>query len=202
MIRSLLTRPDPPTSIPTRRRRLRPDGAATVLDYTRDDASALGPYDVVFDAVGRRKTSPLKEAAKNALTPTGTFISVDDRLPWFRRNDLLRLKDFAEAGALKPAIDRRYPLERIAEAHRYVEQGHKKGNVVITSRLSRWIARVRYRRRAGVASVRILARHSCGVIVASWPCSVAANTSSRIANRNGNSSAAFGRAASSSAAIF
>jgi len=107
-------------------------GADTVLDYTKDEASALGRYDVVFDAVGRRKTSPMKEASRNALTPTGKFISVDDRLPRFRRDDLIRLKELAEAGKLKPVIDRRYPLERIAEAHRYVEQGHKKGNVVIT----------------------------------------------------------------------
>jgi NADPH:quinone reductase-like Zn-dependent oxidoreductase len=107
-------------------------GADTVLDYTKDQASALKRYDVVFDAVGRRKTSPMKEASRNALTPTGKFISVDDGLPRFRRDDLIRLRELAEAGKLKPVIDRRYPLERIAEAHRYVEQGHKKGNVVIT----------------------------------------------------------------------
>jgi NADPH:quinone reductase-like Zn-dependent oxidoreductase len=107
-------------------------GADTVLDYTKDQASALKRYDVVFDAVGRRKTSPMKEASRNALTPAGKFISVDDGLPRFRRDDLIRLKELAETGKLKPVIDRRYPLERIAEAHRYVEQGHKKGNVVIT----------------------------------------------------------------------
>jgi NADPH:quinone reductase-like Zn-dependent oxidoreductase len=111
---------------------LRSLGADTVLDYTKEHTSALRRYDVVFDAVGRRKTSPLKEASRNALTPTGKFISVDDALPRFRRDDLIRLRALAEAGKLKPVIDRRYPLERIAEAHRYVEQGHKKGNVVIT----------------------------------------------------------------------
>jgi alcohol dehydrogenase len=107
-------------------------GADTVLDYTKDPASVLKRYDVVFDAVGRRKTSPMKVASRNALTPTGKCISVDDGLPRVRRDDLVRLREFAEAGKLKPVIDRRYPLERIAEAHRYVEQGHKKGNVVIT----------------------------------------------------------------------
>ena len=107
-------------------------GADTVFDYTTASPSALARYDLVFDAVGRRKTSPIKVAATTALTTTGKFISVDDRLPRFRRDDLVRLKELAEAGALKPVIDRRYPLEQIADAHRYVEQGHKKGNVVVT----------------------------------------------------------------------
>jgi NADPH:quinone reductase-like Zn-dependent oxidoreductase len=111
---------------------LRSLGADSVLDYTKAPASALTRYDVVFDAVGRRKTSTIKEAARNALTPAGKFISVDDALPRFRRDDLIQLRELAEAGRLMPVIDRRYPLERIAEAHRYVEQGHKKGNVIIT----------------------------------------------------------------------
>lgn len=111
---------------------LRSLGADTVLDYTNEQTSALGRYDVVFDAVGRRKTSPMKAALRDVLTPGGKFISVDDRLPRFRRDDLILLRELAEAGKLKPVIDRRYPLEQIAEAHRYVEQKHKKGNVVIT----------------------------------------------------------------------
>jgi alcohol dehydrogenase len=107
-------------------------GADIVLDYTQEQTPTLGRYDVVFDAVGRRKTSPLKTALRDALTPTGRYISVDDRLPRVRRGDLIRLKELAEAGKLKAVIDRRYPLERIAEAHHYVEQGHKRGNVIVT----------------------------------------------------------------------
>ena len=107
-------------------------GADAVLDYTRDELPANARFDVVFDAAGRRKTSPLKIASASALTPGGRSIGVDDNTPRVRGEDLLELKALVEAGALRPVIDRRYPLEEIAEAHRYVEQGHKKGNVVIT----------------------------------------------------------------------
>jgi NADPH:quinone reductase-like Zn-dependent oxidoreductase len=107
-------------------------GADAVLDYANDALPAGQRYDLVFDAAGRRKTSPLKVACANALTPEGKSISVDDRMPRVRREDLMRLKELVEAGALKPVIDRRYPLEQIADAHRYVEQGHKRGNVIIT----------------------------------------------------------------------
>jgi NADPH:quinone reductase-like Zn-dependent oxidoreductase len=107
-------------------------GADAVLDYTKEKTLVGTCYDVVFDAVGRRKTSPMKEALTNALTREGRSISVDDRTPRFERADLDGLRGLAEAGTLRPVIDRRYALEQIAEAHRYVEQGHKKGNVVIT----------------------------------------------------------------------
>jgi NADPH:quinone reductase-like Zn-dependent oxidoreductase len=84
-------------------------GAAHVIDYTREDFTQNGEtYDVIFDVLSTR--SPTREKQENLLT----------------------LKDLVEAGEIRPVIDRRYPLEQIAEAHRYVETGHKKGNVVIT----------------------------------------------------------------------
>jgi NADPH:quinone reductase-like Zn-dependent oxidoreductase len=66
------------------------------------------------------------------LTPGGKMLSVDDAYPRLRAADLLHLAQLAESGAFKPVIDRIYPLEELAEAHRYVDGGHKKGNVVVT----------------------------------------------------------------------
>lgn len=105
-------------------------GAHHVLDYTRPDFSlGSAAYDVVFDAVG--KLAPAQ--GKQALKPGGAYLNVHaDSDGGDRLENLLLLKELAEAGQLKPAIDRVYPLEEIVEAHRYVELGHKKGNVVIT----------------------------------------------------------------------
>jgi NADPH:quinone reductase-like Zn-dependent oxidoreductase len=105
-------------------------GASRVIDYTRQDFAQSGEtYDVVFDAVGKL----LPAQGKKALKPGGVYINVlagsdgDETL-----ESLLALKKLVEAGKLRPAIDRIYPLEQIVEAHRYVEKGHKKGNVAIT----------------------------------------------------------------------
>jgi NADPH:quinone reductase-like Zn-dependent oxidoreductase len=105
-------------------------GASQVIDYTREDFSQSGAtYDVVFDAVGKL----LPAQGKKALKQTGIYINVHtDSDGGDKLENLLLLKELIEAGKLKPAIDRVYPLEQIVEAHRYVEQGHKKGNVVIT----------------------------------------------------------------------
>ena len=105
-------------------------GAIKVMDYTRQDFTQnRATYDVVFDAVG--KLTPAQ--GKKALKPGGIYLNVHthsdggDKL-----ENLLVLKELVEAGKAKPAIDRVYPLEQIVEAHRYVDKGHKKGNVVIT----------------------------------------------------------------------
>jgi NADPH:quinone reductase-like Zn-dependent oxidoreductase len=108
-------------------------GADKVFDYTTQDSLNSGElYDFVFDAVGKRKTSKLKVQCKHALTPGGKYISVDGGMPRPRAEYLVRLKQLIEEGKFRAVIDRSYPLEQMAEAHRYVDQGHKKGNVVIT----------------------------------------------------------------------
>ncbi len=108
-------------------------GADKVIDYTREDSiSSLELYDFVFDAVGRRKSSKLKLQCKKALTESGKYMSVDGGMPRPRAEYLVRLRKIIEAGHFRAVIDRCYPLEQIVEAHRYVDQGHKKGNVVIT----------------------------------------------------------------------
>jgi NADPH:quinone reductase-like Zn-dependent oxidoreductase len=107
-------------------------GAAGVIDYTRDDFTRTGDrYDVIFDAVGKRKSAQAMANSAQALAPDGARMSVDDAMPKVETSDLLTLKELAESGELRPVIDRSYPLEEIVQAHRYVDQGHKKGNVVL-----------------------------------------------------------------------
>lgn len=103
-------------------------GADKVIDYTKEDFTESGEtYDLIFDAVG--KSSP--SSSKGSLTENGAFISV--RSPTSeKRDNLIFLKELVEAGQIRPVIDRRYPLQQTAEAHRFVEEGHKTGNVVIT----------------------------------------------------------------------
>jgi NADPH:quinone reductase-like Zn-dependent oxidoreductase len=108
-------------------------GADAVIDYTKQDFPDQGAlYDLVLDAVGKRKSSALKVQCQSALTPNGKYVSVDDGGPDFDHEDLALLSELVQAGTIQAVIDRTYPLERIVEAHRYVDEGHKKGNVVIT----------------------------------------------------------------------
>lgn len=103
-------------------------GADKVVDYKKEDfTKGDAPFDIIFDAVG--KTS--KSVCKKILKPGGKYITVAGSPPK-GPNDLLDLKDIIESGKLRTVIDRKYTLERIREAHTYVEQFHKKGNVVVT----------------------------------------------------------------------
>ena len=130
-------------------------GADQVIDYTQEDFSENGKtYDVIFDTVGKLSFSQ----CKGSLTDEGIYLGTVPTLAMILQalwpakrgskkvkfaatglrparekiKDLIFLTELIEAGKIKPVIDRCYPLEQVAEAHRYVEQGHKKGNVVIT----------------------------------------------------------------------
>ncbi|TMG32545.1 MAG: NAD(P)-dependent alcohol dehydrogenase [Chloroflexi bacterium] len=108
-------------------------GATTAIDYTKEDFTQSGRrYDVIFDAVGKRKSAKAMLNAGAALASGGVSKSVDDAFPRTKKSDLLVLKELAESGAFRPVIDRRYTLDEIVEAHRYVDLGHKKGNVIVT----------------------------------------------------------------------
>ncbi len=103
-------------------------GADAVIDYTKEDFTQNGQtYDVIFDAVGKKSNSRSRTSLKEA----GRYLSVRSSAKEELGN-LLFLKELAEAGKIHAVIDRRYPLQQTAEAHRYVETGHKRGNVVIT----------------------------------------------------------------------
>jgi NADPH:quinone reductase-like Zn-dependent oxidoreductase len=130
-------------------------GANQVIDYTQEDFTRSGQtYDVIFDAVGKSSFS----RCKISLTPRGVYVTTVPTPEFFfqvlwtsrsgskkaafvapglrssseKAKDLTFLKELIEAGKLRSVIDRCYPLEQIREAHRYVEKGHKKGNVVIS----------------------------------------------------------------------
>ncbi len=129
---------------------LRSIGADHVIDYTREDFTKNGQtYDVIFDTIGK---SPFSGSLRS-LKENGAYLNANPGLlggirmrwaskrsskriiPWtagYSTQNMLALKELIEAGAIKAVIDRRYPLEQVAEAHRYVDTGQKRGNVVIT----------------------------------------------------------------------
>jgi len=110
-------------------------GAEAVIDYTKEDYSKRSErYDLILDAVPLlvADSKRFKKQARSALAPKGKFISINNGSPTPNINDLVLLKNLVESGKYKPVIDKSFPLEQIVEAHRYVETGHKKGNVVIT----------------------------------------------------------------------
>ena len=129
---------------------LRSIGADHVIDYTQEDFTQNGQtYDVIFDIVGKGSFSRSIRSLKKEgfLLLANLELSRMIRGLWISKTsakkvvfglagdsaeDLISLKDLIEAGKIKTVIDRRYPLEQIAEAHSYVEKGHKKGYVVIT----------------------------------------------------------------------
>ncbi len=103
-------------------------GADKVIDYTKDEFTKTEElYDFVFDAVGKASSSDIKKI----LTPNGTYVSVAKGLARERTEDLITLKNIIEEGKMKAVVDKTFPMEQIVDAHRYVDEGHKKGNVVI-----------------------------------------------------------------------
>ena len=130
-------------------------GADHVIDYTQEDFTEIGKaYNIIFDTVGKRSFSDCKGSLSDkgiflATVPTPAimlqalwpamsgskkvkFAAAGLRPARKKINDLVFLTELIEEGKIKPVLDRVYPLEQIVDAHRYVEQGHKKGNVVIT----------------------------------------------------------------------
>jgi len=107
-------------------------GASTVVDYTvADFTDKAERYDLIFDAVGKRKSAAALRQCRQVLAPGGACVSVDDGKPNLRREDLVLLGELATKGEIRPVIDRTYALDDIVEAHRYVDNGHKRGNVVV-----------------------------------------------------------------------
>ena len=108
-------------------------GATAVIDYTAEDFTDRAErYDLILDTVGKRKSAAALRRCRHVLAPGGACLSVDDGKPNLRRDDLVLLGGLATKGEFRPVIDRAYALDEIVEAHRYVDTGHKRGNVVVS----------------------------------------------------------------------
>jgi NADPH:quinone reductase-like Zn-dependent oxidoreductase len=108
-------------------------GVDKVLDYTKQESEgALEKYDFVLDAVGKAKTSVLKKACAKELKTGGKFVSIDDSALLLQSSRLDKIRELIESGKIKPVNDRTFSFEQIIEAHKYVEAGHKRGNVAVT----------------------------------------------------------------------
>jgi NADPH:quinone reductase-like Zn-dependent oxidoreductase len=107
-------------------------GAYKVIDYMENRSiESLEKYDLVFDAVGKNKSSKLKVACRNALLENGVNVSIDDEALVCDSNRLNRISKMIELKSIKPVNDRIYNFSEIVDAHKYVESGHKLGNVAI-----------------------------------------------------------------------
>jgi NADPH:quinone reductase-like Zn-dependent oxidoreductase len=107
-------------------------GATAVIDHTSEDfTEQAARYDLILDAVGKRKSAASLRDRRRVLAAGGACVSVDDGRPKLGREDLTLLSELASAVGIAPVIDRRYPLHEIVEAHRYVDGRHKRGNLVI-----------------------------------------------------------------------
>jgi NADPH:quinone reductase-like Zn-dependent oxidoreductase len=103
-------------------------GADKVIDYTQEDfTKTQDKYDIVYDAVMKLGSAKCRKILKK----NGVFIN-NSHLPKIKEEDLLFLKDLIENNKFKPVLDRTYSIDEVVEAHRYVDKGHKKGNVIIT----------------------------------------------------------------------
>ena len=104
-------------------------GADHVIDYTKEDLSSREErYDIVFDTVGKFP----KSISSKILASSGKFVTMARMDSKESMKNLIFIRELIEAGEIKVVIDRCYPLEDMVEAHRYVDAGHKQGNVVIT----------------------------------------------------------------------
>lgn len=104
-------------------------GADRVIDYTKDDFTSMNEtYDVIFDAVGKIR----KSGCKGNLKSGGRYVSVNGQAAKPSKEDLIFIRELIESGRLTTVIDRKYNLDEIRDAHRYVEQFRKRGNVAIS----------------------------------------------------------------------